>query len=232
VNVQFLATAVRHWLEFERRCDRTHLMSEALLKVPIGQFLAGTTKHTLVPEEPYPQAMQPLGRGRRKSADFCVKRVGGTQVWRVLIESKWVNGKRSYIQELFDDLLRLEIVRRPSQAEPFTRFLLIAGAHQHLQAEVFAKTLKDGGVPVTIFSTIFPQTIGTSRNVRVGDAGAPHDGYWRKAANSCRSTSLPLSMTVKLAGKATRVDAGDAQESECWIWRVSSTSKRATRDLK
>jgi hypothetical protein len=226
MNTQDLAKAVVYWLEYERLCGREKLLSEASLKQPIGEFLLSTQDHQLEAETPYPDEMQP-GRGRRRSADFCLKRMGGAQAWTDLLEAKWVNGKRDLAQEIFDDLLRLEIVRRPEQ---FRRCFLLAGATALVTgAAAFQRQANDavGGLRFTLFESVLPTALGASLNVDVARARREVAEFWIEAARAINEDTLPLSISVTLEAVASN----DFIEFGCWVWRVNSVNNRSTRTL-
>jgi hypothetical protein len=51
-------------------------------------------------------------RGRKPQVDFALKNRGVDGLFKDYIESKWIAGKRSFTQEVFDDLVRLEMIER------------------------------------------------------------------------------------------------------------------------
>lgn len=216
-----LARAIAHWLEYERLCGRSTLLSEAALKAPVGEFLISTQGHSLEVEVPYPEELQ-RPRGRRRSVDFCLRRIGGSRAWTNVVESKWVNGRRDVVQEIFDDLLRLEVVRRPEQAEAFERLFLVAGPTTEVEGNVYERRANcDEGPRVVLFAEVLPRE--GSLNVSVAGAANGVVEYWREAAIAINQCVLPLTIRVELAATAT------AGNFSCWIWRVSSVQNRSTR---
>lgn len=226
MNHADLAKAITHWLEYERLCGRSNLLSEAALKAPVGEFLVSTQGHSLEAEIPYPDDMQGA-RGRPRSVDFCLQRVGGANVWTKIVESKWVNGRRDLSQEIFDDLLRLEVVRRTQQTEMFERLFLLAGVADTVQMSIFARQANTGeGQRIRLFEGILPQDVGASERVLVANAGIGRIGFWRSAAGAINQTTLPLSMRVECVAHESAGVFG------CWIWRISSVQRRATRAIE
>lgn len=194
--------AVAYWLEYERLCGRENLLSEASLKTPVAEYLKAVQDHELIAEVPYPEFMQPTGRGRRRSVDFCLCRPGGAQAWTAILEVKWVNGRREILPEIFDDLCRLEVARRrkEEQTEPFDRFLLIAGYCDSLQTFVMNKTIKIDVENSIQISRILPDTINASTNISVASSTGELLEYWRDSGMSLELSSLPLSMNINLIG--------------------------------
>ena len=228
MNVQDLANAVVHWAEYEALCGRAKLLCEASLRSPIGEFLISTEGTALEVEVPYPKGYQ-AGKGRPRSVDFCVRRAGGEQPWLSILEAKWISKNRDFSQEIFDDLLRLEIVRRTSQNEEFDRLLLLAGRRDDIEKYVFEREANVGGGAgrIDLFRSVLPQGAESVINVRVADADKGIVEYWRESASNCGQTVLPLSLNVKLLASA----AASSLRFACWIWRVTSASNRATREV-
>ncbi|MDX2024305.1 MAG: hypothetical protein SF187_28950 [Deltaproteobacteria bacterium] len=217
MNHSDLANAIVHWLEYERLCGRSNLLSEAALKAPVGEFLLSTQGHSLEVEVPYPKEMQPA-KGRPRSVDFCLRRAGGGRVWTSIVESKWANGKRDLSQEVFDDLLRLEHVRRSSQVEPFERVFLLAGQSKAIVQDIFEREANGADGRVRLFEGVLPQT--GSAGVPVANAPAGIVKYWHEAAINIGLKGLPLTMKTKLVAMAS------AGTFDCWVWRISSARNR------
>lgn len=225
LNAVNLSWAIINWLEYEFLCQRENLLSEASLKTPIAEFLNATQDQLLVTEQPYPPKMQ-SARGRRRSADFCLQRRTENQTWTTILESKWVNGRRDLNQEIFDDLLRLECVRKTDQSEAFDRYFLLAGYDRPIK-ELFISTANtgSGGARVSLYETVLP--LHGSLNVPVLGAPVGVIEYWIAAAESIGLKELPLSMTIELAAAITF----DDRPFQCWVWRVSSVPNRQVRPI-
>lgn len=225
MNPNYLCWAIVNWLEYELLCQRENLLSEASLKTPIAEFLNATQDHSLVTEQPYPSAMQPT-RGRRRSIDFCLHRPSGNRAWTTILECKWANGRRDLSQEIFDDLLRLESVRKPDQTESFDRYFLIAGRREHLDAtfSVTANT-EAGGPRIPLIASVLP-TNG-EKNVPVYNSPVGIIEYWKSAAESIDQKELPLTINIELSAVVSIAD----RPFGCWLWRVTSVSRRSTRQL-
>lgn len=210
-----LTKAVLYWLEYERLCGRGQLLSEMSLRFPIGEYLIATQDHQLHAEMPYPEYMQPKGSGRRKAMDYCMFRKGGTKVWTHVFESKWVNDKRAFKQEVFDDIVRLEGVRRAAQIAPFDRILLIAGYSKEVN-----RLLDDKDV-----SQALPRELGDKKNINVMRSTGSVLKRWKVAAKAVPFDQLPLAILVKLEAAKQEANFG------CWIWKINSVSKRSLRDV-
>lgn len=224
MNVAKLAKAVVFWAEYEDLCDRGRFLSEASLKHPISEFLIATQDKELSVEEPYPISGKPQ-KGRPKAADFCLKRVGGKRPWRAILESKWLSDKRDFSQEIFDDLLRLELVRRPGKSEAFSRYLLVAGKGTDVTRSINEREVNVGGGRTSLFDTVLPSVLGEAFKVSLLNAQKALREYWNDAAKNCNQTKLPLSLRVALVARE------DGATYSCLIWRVMSVSKRSTRDV-
>ncbi len=221
-----LAKAVVYWLEYESLCGRTEFLSESSLKTPLFDFLVSRSVGTMLIEEEYPGTYQP-SRGRRRSADFCLKRKGGQVVWTAIAEAKFLKGSRDYSQEIFDDLVRLESVRR-AQKESFQRLFIVAGKRTSIQSGVFERQVNVGNGPrCKLFKDVLPDSVGTCINVDVHRAANGIYPYWKEAALAFGLPELPLTMTIRMLAREIGHD-----EYECILWRVSSSRKRSTRPLR
>jgi hypothetical protein len=146
MNPQELARAVVHWLEFERLCGRESLFAEASLKAPIHQYLTANEPFDVELEQMLPGIPSALKKlaGRKKSLDFCLRRptrIGtkGKGVLLDVVESKFVNAKRQFAQEILNDLFRLRWLKPGNQTEPCQRWLLLAGLSGDVKLQVFQK---------------------------------------------------------------------------------------------
>lgn len=221
MNPQNLAKAVVHWLAYERLCNRGHLLSEAMLTVPVGQFLNSTQTRRVDAERSYPN--QPVQRGRPKQIDFVLVRRGQGTVAH-LIETKWITVDRVFKQEIINDLLRLETCQFYDEEG---RWLVVAGQTNHVRASIQETRINTGGGTALLFEDILSFDETQPRlNVRVGDAVAAHRKLWATAAAEMQQPDLPLSITTKLASIATsgRLDS----DFQCVVWQIQSVSKRAT----
>ncbi|MBE7497139.1 MAG: hypothetical protein HS117_19530 [Verrucomicrobiaceae bacterium] len=243
-----LVSAVAHWLELEQLFGRERLLNESSLKLPIHQFLASNAKLDLDLEVPYPG----LPSGAGQAIDFCLKRwkaITATPAaapaaapaatpaatpattpaaWVHVIESKFVTDKRSFQQEVFDDLVRLEWVEKSGQSEPLCRWLIVAGRKAHMKNRIFSVQTNpgSGSQRVNTFDHILGKTIGVKLNVRVADE--TRSGFrmkWSKSAKDLGLKKWPLSFDTKLCGK------GETTNFECYLWRVLSVANRALKDI-
>lgn len=221
MNAGNLAKAVVHWLGYERLCNRGHLLSEAMLTVPIGQFLNSTQTRRVDAEKSYPT--QPVRRGRPRQMDFALVRRGEGTVAHI-IESKWITTGRDFKQEIINDLLRLETCEINDEEG---RWFVIAGQVNHIATSVRQVHINVGGGQALAFQNVlsFDQA-HPSLNVRVGDVAQPYRRFWVIAANELGQTVLPLSVTIKLA--ALSISGDDDTDFQCVVWQIQSVRNRAT----
>ncbi len=225
MNPVHLAKAIVHWLEFERLCERGKLITEASLKFPLHNYLSATT--STVVELEVPIEGLPPNAGRKKSIDFVLTRPGGQHAWQHAIESKFVTDKRRFLQEVFDDLFRLDWISNPGQVEPFDRWLLLAGTHNHLQSQVFTVDINpgNGGARVPAFETILSHDIQQPNLVvQVSASQGRLRQLWRGAAHELGQNQFPTSMRVILS--AAEPAGATAQDFVCYVWRVTHQQNR------
>ncbi|XXT15354.1 hypothetical protein WME94_34400 [Sorangium sp. So ce429] len=223
-----LASSIAHWLEYEDLCKRSIILSEASLKSPVADFLIANNGNDLLVEQSYPDEYQ-ADRGRPRAADFCLTRPGGDQVWTAILESKFVTMRRDYTQEVFDDIFRLEAVRRTNQKENFNRYFVMAGEQTVIKDRIFDRqyNVGDGGGRKPVFADILPLIPNEDTNVPVATSSGPVLNYWSRAADEFNLTELPLTIRVTLVA-----DAFTGGKYRCCIWRISSTQNRQTRSTK
>jgi hypothetical protein len=208
-----LARAVVCFVEYQVLCGRSRILSEALLRSPIGEFLNASQGNSVEVEFPYPNSMQPAAQGRRRSADYCLRRRGGAAVVTDLVETKWVNGKRDLRQEIINDVVRLEGADFTTQTESVQRYLVVAGESGEL-----GNLLSDN-----VIASLLGGAVGATVQVPVMVATGAALQMWRDAAPRVNFASLPLTMRARLM----------ASESvggyECMVWRIMRVSKRSVR---
>jgi hypothetical protein len=231
MNTQKLAEAVVHWVSFEVLCGRESLLSEASLRLPIGQFLKGSQKHDVIPEVPLPGE-----EGKRpKCFDYCLKRKAGNTIVHA-IEAKWVGKKArpTFVDEVFDDLYRLGSLRWQNQAEACERWLVIAGIQKWIHEGIWTKELNNaGGFRVPAFADWIDSDFGGKKHNRIYDvAGVPKlpwAGKWRSSAEDLRHDSLLSSLTSSLLGKFPSAPSDD--DVAVYVWRVSAPPGAGTRKI-
>jgi hypothetical protein len=222
MNSTELARAIIHWLEYERLCRRDHLFSEASLRNPIGQYLLANLNHQIEPEQNYPDAYQPSGSGRRRAMDFAVLRKGGQQVLLHAIESKFINSKREFKQEIFDDLFRLASFETAAQAEPCERWLMVAGRWTNLRTKIFAATtkLRDDGPVSKTFRGILPKELTAPDTHAIIHESAPGiRKLWARAAEAFGQNQIPNAIDIHLAARNPKNPHPTG--FCCLIWKVT-----------
>lgn len=225
MNPGHLAKAIVHWLEFERLCERGKLITESSLKFPLHNYLSATTSTVVELEVPI-QGL-PANTGRKKSIDFVLTRPGGQHAWQHAIESKFVTDKRSFLQEVFDDIFRLDWISNAGQDEPFERWLLLAGTHNHLHSQVFDVEINPGGGAARIpaFGTILSRDLQQPNHVvQISTSQGRIRQLWRNAAHELGQNQFPTSMRVILGAAEPAGAAG--QNFVCYIWRVTHQQNR------
>lgn len=222
IDPQSLARATASWLEFELRCDREELFSEAYLAHPIGQVLNATTTDGVSTEEPHPlPAMNTPGRrGAKKCLDFAVFRRGSTVLTDV-IETKFATAKGPSNQEIADDLCRLELVNQPGQ-QP-ARYFLVAGRYANVLDSVINAQVNIGGGRAAVFGTVLPSAVGTELTVEVDGSTGSLRELWKRFYNEL-GIAWPARFKVSLA--ANWPPAPDRGDMCCYVWEVGRQQNR------
>jgi len=225
-NPAHLAQAIVHWLEYQSICDRAALFSEAYLSQPLGEYSLSLGPQRFEPEFEYPAAYQGAAR-RKKAMDFAIlgRNVANTQnVVKHAIETKFATAKRSFYQEVYDDLFRLLWFQPTREQAGCKRWLVIAGYQKNIHGEKLlgAKVqLKRGRnqPQVLAFRGLLSTDLNNaSRTKPVHGANPQLRRLWGEAANAFEQTELPDSITVRLAGRYPRKSR--PADLCCYVWEV------------
>lgn len=225
MNVTELARVIIHWLEYERLCGRAHLFSEASLKNPIGQYLLASLSHQIEPEQNYPEVYQPTSSGRRRAMDFAVQRRGGDHVLLHSVESKYINSKREFKQEIFDDLFRLAVFEPHAQVEPCERWLVFAGRWTNIKTKIFNATtrLRDGGPVSRTFRGILPKELtAPDAHPQIHESAPGIRKLWARAADAFGQKQLPNAIDIHLA--ARHPPKPHNTSFCCLIWKITKSA--------
>ena len=244
INPQELAEAVSHWLRFEQLCRRRVLFNERYMAHTIGQYLIGVHADHVRIEVPHPKLS-------KKRIDFAICADDDSELVDV-IETKLVSANRDFRQEIYDDLVRLEL------ANPYlmggAAWLLIAG----LGVDIKKWVVSDGSdaeaevpVPGPLIEGDGFVILSDSNPVEPAPAAFPFQGIlapfssddpitvavqasagevrhsWKKAFESCNNEG-PASFITHLEGRWLFDDAIDDERWNCMVWRISSEEPRVT----
>jgi hypothetical protein len=225
MNPTDLAKSVIYWLEFERLCGRDHLFSEESLKQPIGQYLISNLSQRIEPEHNYPDQYQPNGPGRRRSMDFAVLRSGDNETLLHAVESKFINSKREFKQEMFDDVFRLAWFDTVAGAEPCNRWMIVAGRWTNIRTKLFNATtrLRPRGRMSETFRGVLPKKLTSPlRHVQVHSAAPGIRKLWVDAATAFGQSQIPNAIEIRLSARfpATPHPTGFC----CLIWSVTRSA--------
>ncbi len=147
--------------------------------------------------------------------DFCLKRKGGSQIWTALLETKFINGNRDYVDEILRDLLRLWSQSGDHVEAAAERYLLVAGSRKDIEEQILTKEYnsKSHGKRRLVFQRILP-TASKTLLASVGTAKGTLKPRWNTAANRIGLQWMPSKIKLeRLADRKT-------SEFECLVWRV------------
>ncbi|MGH7991512.1 MAG: hypothetical protein ACREDS_15150 [Limisphaerales bacterium] len=228
MNATALAKAVSHWLEFERLCGRAKLFSESSLKLPVHEFLTAEEPYEVKLEEELPGIPRKVKAitGRKKSVDFSLRRTGGRQALKNVIESKFINMRRAFAQEVLNDLFRLRWLRPQNQTEPCQRWLLIAGTWGDLKVQILSKgsTIRKPILDTGLYGVLH-RTINKLHTASVRGVSQTQTARWERAADQLLQTRLPSAFKTKLEACSPIQPAQDT-DMVCMIWRVIKPVRR------
>ena len=231
MNALSLAKVVVHWLEFERLCGREKLFSESSLKLPIHEFLSADEPYEVSLEEELPGLPPAIraAKGRKKSVDFCLRRPRGKRILKDVLESKFVNDRRPFAQEILNDLFRLRWLRPRNQTEPCQRWLLLAGTSANLNDQVFEKgSTKQIKVPDVGLYGVLHRTVDKLHSVSVRGVSPKQTKRWEKAAEQLLQNRMPSIFKTKLeACYPFQPLAGT--DMVCIIWRIVKPARRKNK---
>lgn len=228
MNAQELAQAVVHWLAFERLCGRESLFTEASLKSPVHQYLTAKEPFDVELEQELPGIPSAMKKqkGRKKSLDFCLRRpkrkeTNGKGVLVDVMESKFVNTKRHFAQEVLNDLFRLRWLKPRNQTEPCDRWLLLAGLNSDVKAQVLQKgSTKRKPATETALYGVLHREQDKLWTVDVRNATKTHRARWATAGKQLLQKNVPSKFKTKLAAVFPAPQSTDDNDYICMIWRV------------
>jgi hypothetical protein len=89
ITGKLLSVGLGAWVQYERACKRTEILSEAYLTTPIAQLLNSHTQGRIISEFRHP-VLAPLasGAGRKLTTDFVV--CDHDDNVSLAIETKWI----------------------------------------------------------------------------------------------------------------------------------------------
>lgn len=225
-----LARAVTHWVGFESACNREHLLSEASLINPVGQFLNARTSFHVRPERPYP------GIPRRR-IDVTLIPERQSQVILHAFEMKFLRASgRDYTQEVFDDIIRLETINGTEGPSPSAWcWFLVAGVWADLMLKLYKQTDLNSNTPLpeSPLSNVLPNKVveGSCNDVPMiqVEADAATTNYWKESQSDLKLSEIPKQLGIKLQAMYPKEPTDRAYT--CMIWRVARHNARETFTL-
>ena len=217
---QALAEAVAHWLRFEELCGRQVLFSERHMAHAIGQFLLARYGNNVVPECSHPVLP-------RKLIDFAVHDPNSNNLVDV-IETKLVNDKRDFRQEIYNDLVRLELAA--NHTADTNAWMLIAGWGEHFKQKVVCEP-EDGQLsPLDGILHHYKQE--EPQVVEIAQSNAPERALWQRSFQDLKLADSgiegPACIRTQLQGRWLFDAAVYDDNWMCMVWQVSSSNPRET----
>ena len=132
-----ISEAIGSWLHMEFCCYRAGLLSESSLKAAVGQVLSsfpilvkGERVHADFPHELLNPSAQ---AGRKRELDFALVLAGkglSKRNAQIAVEAKWAGSSHCTSSKIFQDFLRLSVIKR---GEPATICIFVlAGSHREV----------------------------------------------------------------------------------------------------
>lgn len=221
-----LAQATYHWLRYQSLCGRSELFCEAYLSQPIGEYCLSLGPLHFEAESNFAEAYQ-TGAKRRRALDFAVfnRATGGIQkVMTDAIETKFVTARRTFTQEIYDDLFRLLWFQPTREPDGCRRWLVVAGYKKNIDSEKFLgnKVQIGRGAGKTkrlAFRGLLSTDLNNHTRSKPMHGATPElRSLWVNAAQSFRQIELPDSITVRLGGRAPSNPR--PAEPCCYVWEV------------
>lgn len=229
-----LAQVVVHWLRYQNLCGRSELFCEAYLSQPIGEYCLSLNPSHFEPESLYPKDCQ-AGATRKRGMDFAVfgRNQADTQnALKHAIETKFVTAKRSFFQEVYDDLFRLLWFQPTREPAGCQRWLVVAGYHKNvigenlLEARVQLKRGKNQPQIHAFRGLLSIDLNNATRTKQIHAADPRLRKLWAKSAKAFGQKELPDAITVRLAGRyPSRPRPADLC---CQVWEVQRPAQFAS----
>lgn len=217
-----LSEAIGSWLHMEFCCYRAGLLSESSLKAAVGQVLSsfpiqvkGARVHADFPHE----LLNPSAKaGRKRELDFALVLAGkglSKRNAQIAVEAKWAGSSHCTPSKIFQDFLRLSVIKR---GEPATVCIFVlAGSHREI-----LKLLS--GMPFA--STVNKNTgIGSSGNEKrltLNYTNIDHKNCFSKTIKSLSSAgfTIPESFVCQSHGVHPLQTGGGTVNFQAIAWEI------------
>ena len=157
--------------------------------------------------------------------DFAVIRSGDNETLLHAVESKFINSKREFKQEMFDDIYRLAWFDTIAGAEPCKRWIVIAGRWTNIRTKVFKATtrLRPHGQMSETFRGVLPKALTSPlRHVQVNTAAPGIRKLWVEAAKAFGQNQIPNAIEIRLAARFPEFPHSTG--FCCLIWSVTRSA--------
>lgn len=212
-----LSVGLEGWINFERACKRTELLSEAYLAFPIAQILNSHTGKRVVSEFRHP-VLAPLSTapGRKPTTDFVV--CDHDDVVSVAIETKWVGRSSPSPKMILWDLMRLELIRRRFGAHCF---FVMGGVKKRMdtladQSGFRNKNVKGRGRPLLRLDD------NTHNRVRLDSSDVFRRQMLRDIYANVQDVEFPTALATKRASPL--LSEYKNQAYQVFVWRLVDTN--------
>jgi hypothetical protein len=221
-----LAQATYHWLKYQKLCGRSELFCEAYLSQPIGEYCLSLGPEHFEAECNFPHVYQ-KGTKRRRALDFAVfgpSTTGHQKVMKDAIETKFINARRTFTQEIYDDLFRLLWFQPTREPDGCRRWLVVAGYKKNIDGDKFlddkVQLGRGRGKPQrAAFTGLLSIDLNNHTREKPMHTATPElRALWVSAAKSFGQKEIPNSIAVRLAGRAPSNPR--PAEPCCYVWEV------------
>lgn len=193
---------------------------------PIGEYLLSQNPVHFEAEHPFAREYQSDAR-RPRSLDFASfgkPQQGKQKVMIHAVETKFVTAKRSYAQEIYDDLFRLLWFQPTREPDRCRRWLVVAGYKKNVIGKKFlaAKFQLGKGAAKTrrlAFKGLLSIDLHNHTREKPLHAAQPElRKRWVSAAKAFGQKQLPDIIKIRLAGRAP----ANSRPTDlcCYVWEI------------
>jgi len=221
-----LSEAIGSWLHLEFCCYRAGLFSESSLKSAVGQVLSSfpiVAKGARVHADFAHMALNPISKpGRKREVDFAlVLTAAGLPKTnaQVLVEAKWANSSHCTAESIFNDFLRLAILKA---ADPGASCIFVlAGTHKSVAKILQDMPFQSGGIKNKGIGSV-----GSERRLKISKDHTSHITAFTNSIREFRDAgfTIPESFVTRSHGLHPIQSDSGTVDFQSIAWEIVSVS--------
>lgn len=219
--IRTLSLGLAAWLQYERCCRRTEVLSEAYLSYPISQILNSHSNARVVSEFVHPvlKRERDITGGRKPALDFALCDHDGTV--KLAIEVKWAGRSELSLQSVIWDLVRLELLRRESEADCI---FILAGQMGRIE-NFFSKTLYAGKYGGAETRKVLNHLGNGLNSLSLDSTIRSHRPIFKELYKNYQGTQFPNRLATNRTDPL--IETRKARDYQVYVWRLAKVADKS-----